>query len=204
MSAVLTPQPPAPAPAVAGPRPWLWTVDEFNDLGDRGLFAGRRAYLIDGVIWEQGPMNEPHAAGVGLGQHALQAAFGPGWYVRVQLPLNTGGRTNPQPDLAVVPGGPRDYLPAHPTTAALVVEVSDTTLAEDTTTKAEKYASAGVQDYWVLDLTARELIVFRDPQPLPATLGTTAYRDRQTLRPGDTIAPLAAPNSPVPVADLLP
>lgn len=203
MSAVLTPpNPPVAAAQTAGPQPKLWTVDEFNDLGDRGLFEGRRAYLIDGVIWEQGPMNEPHADGVTLANEALRAAFGPGWTVRVQLPLVVGTTTNPQPDLAVIPGDFRSNLGRHPTTAGLVVEVADTTLAEDTTTKAQKYATAGVEDYWVVDVAGRQLIVFRGPRPVPD--GGAAYRTRQTFGPADAVSPLAAPNATVRVADLLP
>jgi Uma2 family endonuclease len=83
-----------------------------------------------------------------------------------------------------------------------VLEVSDTTLALDLTEKAELYATAGIADYWVLDLTGRRLLVFRDPAPVAA--GGAAYRTHQTLAPSESVAPLAAPNSPVTVADLLP
>ena len=86
----------------------------------------------------------------------------------------------------------------------MVVEVADTSLFIDTTTKAELYATAGVPDYWVLDVTNRQLHIFRDPLPLPAGLGTTAYRTHQTLNSTDTIAPLAAPNHIITVSDLLP
>jgi Uma2 family endonuclease len=60
-----------------------------------------------------------------------------------------------------------------------------------------------VPEYWVLDLTARELTVLRDPQPLPKGLGATAYRTRLTFRVGDHVSPLAVPAS-VAVAELLP
>ena len=50
----------------------------------------------------------------------------------------------------------------------LIVEVADTTLAYDLTTKAELYATAGIADYWVLDVENRQLHVFRDPQPTAA------------------------------------
>ena len=63
----------------------------------------------------------------------------------------------------------------------MVVEVSHTTLFTDTTTKAEWYATAGVPDYWVIDVENRKLLVFRDPVPLAAGLGATAYQTRQTL-----------------------
>jgi Uma2 family endonuclease len=61
-----------------------------------------------------------------------------------------------------------------------------------------------VPDYWVLDLTARELVIFRDPNPLPAGLGATAYRQRNTFGPTASVSPLAAPAATVTVADLLP
>ena len=197
MSAVLAPPP--PAPVAADPRPFLWTAAAFNDLGDRGVFAGRRAFLVDGVILEQGPMNPPHADALEAADLAVRAAFGPGWRFRVQLPLDLGHATNPMPDLAVIPAGPRG---AHPTGAALVVEVADTTLFFDTTTKAELYAAAGVPEYWVIDVAGRRLLVFRDPAPVAAT--GTAYRTHQTLGPADTVSPLAAPHAVVRVADLLP
>lgn len=66
-------------------------------------------------------------------------------------PLVVGDDSEPEPDLAIVPGTPRDY-PDHPTSALLVVEVSDTTLALDRGQKRRLYAAAGITDYWVLNL----------------------------------------------------
>src|SRR5215470_4945668 len=48
-------------PAPGGPRPLRWTCAEFHRFGDLGVFVGRRAMLIDGVILEQGPMSPPCA-----------------------------------------------------------------------------------------------------------------------------------------------
>jgi Uma2 family endonuclease len=179
-------------------------VTEFNRMGDMGWFEGQRACLLDGVILEQGPMDPPHANALGLVLFALQTAFGSGWWTRVQSPLHIDEHNDPLPDLATVPGGPRDYSGRHPTTAALVVEVSDTTLATDITDKAERYATAGVADYWVLDLNGSRLLVFRDPVALPAGLGATAYRTQLTFGQTDLVAPLAAPSASILVADLLP
>jgi hypothetical protein len=61
-----------------------------------------------------------------------------------------------------------------------------------------------VPDYWVLDVDGRRLLVFRDPEPLPAGLGATAYRTRLAFGPDEAVAPLAAPGAAVRVADLLP
>jgi Uma2 family endonuclease len=192
---------PAPAPH---PRPLRITVEQFNQMGDMGWFEGRRAYLLDGVIVEQGPMNSPHATGLLLLTRALAAVFTTGWVLRGQMPLRVDQFNDPFPDMAVVSGDIRDYAAAHPTTAALVVVVADTTLREDLTDKAERYAAAGIPEYWVLDLNARELYVLRDPAQLPAGLGAAAYRTHLTLGSADAVSPLAAPAASVRVADLLP
>jgi len=203
MNATLTPPPAPTTPNYPRPLVPKWTVAEFHHMAGMGWFEGRRPFLLDGVIMEQGPMNPDHANALGLVLFALQSAFGTGWWVRVQVPLAIDEHNDPFPDFAVVRGGPRNFPGIHPTTAVLVVEVSDTTLQIDLTEKAERYATAGVPEYWVLDLTARELIVLRDPQPLPKGLGATAYRTRLAFRVGDHVSPLAVPTS-VAVAELLP
>jgi Uma2 family endonuclease len=193
----------APARPAVGPRPVRWTAAQFHMLGDLGMFEGTRASLLNGVVIEEGPMNPPHRIGLELTVEALRAAFGPGWRMCVQMPLVLGQSTDPEPDLAVVAGSPRAAV-AHPTTAALVVEVADSSLQHDLTAKAEAYADARIADYWVLDVAGRRLHVLREPQPLPAGLGAAAYRTHLTLTAGDTATPLAAPTAAVAVADLLP
>jgi Uma2 family endonuclease len=172
-------------------------------MGDMGWFEGRRAFLIDGVILENGPMDPPHAIGLELTEIAIRATFGTGWRVRVQMPLHVNQFNDPLPDLLVLAGNPRDVI-AHPTTAALVIEVADSSLDTDITEKAELYATAGIADYWVLDLNGRRLFVFRDPVALPAGLGATAYRTQLTLNPTDHVSPLAAPAASILVSELLP
>lgn len=188
---------------VAVPRPHLVTCDEFHQLAESGQFEGRHAMLIDGVIWEQGPMNPPHAISLELSVDRLRAVFGNGWRIRVQLPLILSLLIDPEPDIAVLPGNPRDVI-AHPTTASLVTEISDATLAFDLGDKANLYAAGHISDYWVVDLVNRLLHVFRDPQPDPSAPHGHAYRQHSKFGPADAVAPLAAPNSPIPVADLLP
>jgi Uma2 family endonuclease len=189
-------------PVLAGPpRNLLWTVDQFHYLGDLGVFEGRRAMLIKGVIVEEGPMNPPHCVALELATDLFRSVFQTGWRVRVQMPLSLGQTTDPSPDVAVVAGSARGS-PLHPTSASLVIEIADTSLTYDTTTKAELYATAGIADYWVLDLNARRLLVFRDPTGIAA--GGVAYRTHLTLGASDSVTPLAASGSTVRVADLLP
>ena len=179
----------------AGPRPVRWTCAEFLRLGDLGVFEGRRAMLIDGVILEEGPMNPPHALTLELVEDTLRTAFGSGWRIRSRSPLVLGQDLDPEPDLAVISGTPRGSS-GHPTMADLVVEVADSSLNFDSNEKRLLYARAGVREYWVVDINGRRLLVYRDLQ-------AGDYATQQALGPADTISPLAAPTAAVRVADLL-
>jgi Uma2 family endonuclease len=206
MSAIVNPPAPSgattPPPVGTGVKHMKWTRAQYYELGERGYFDGKRVELIFGEIIEMSPINWPHVVGCRKTAELLERAFvGVGWIHRAD-PINLT-HSEPQPDVAVIPGRFEDYTD-HPTTALLIVEVSDTTLAYDTTTKAELYATAGVVEYWVLDVTGRQLFAFRDPQSLPAALGAVAYQTRLTLSAADNISPVSAPNVTVAVADLLP
>lgn len=185
------------------PRNLLWTVDQFHYLGDLGCFEGRRASLIDGVIVEEGPMNPPHAIAATKTEDLIREAYGKGWHVRVAKPLVLGQTTDPEPEVAVLPGKPGDY-PTHPTTASLLIEVADTSLRYDTTVKMSLYAASGIAEYWVLDVNGRQLLVFRETQPDSSQSHGFGYATQLTLGPADAVAPLAVPNAAVTVADLLP
>jgi Uma2 family endonuclease len=208
MSALLAPMPTAPSqhtgwprrvPEFAGER---WTVDEVNAMPHPERFEGRRLFLLHGEIWEQGRMNPPHAIALDLTNEALRNLFPSGYRVRPQLGFSVDEETIVLPDLLVVKGAARDFMDRHPTTADLIVEVSDTTLFFDTTTKAELYATAGVPEYWVLDVNARTLLVLRDPAPVNGN--GHAYRSSRTLTEADSVTPLAAPTATLRITDLLP
>jgi len=146
----------------------------------------------------------PHDTALTAAYEHLRGLCPAGHYVRNQQSFDIGTDNDPGPDLAIVPGNFRDYATLPPTAALLIVEVADSSLFTDTTTKAELYATANVPEYWVIDLEHRQLIVFRDPQPLPKGLGATAYKTHLTFGPSDRVSPLAAPQATVPVGDLLP
>lgn len=200
MPATLTKTPP---PATL-PGRFRWTTDLFHDVCDAGHFEGRNVILVDGEIIDMPPPNPAHNVGMMLAVRVLTAVFGPAYTVRNQMALVLKLWTDPVPDLAFCPGDPRDYLTRQATTADLVVEVSDTTLAYDTTEKAELYATGGIADYWVLDVTNHRLLVFRDPRPITTDPPVTAYQTCLTLGRGDTVSPLARPGVVVNVADLMP
>lgn len=185
------------------PRNLRWTVDQFHYLGDLGCFEGRRAMLIDGVIVEEGPMNPPRAIADTKTEDLIREAFGKGWHARVQKPLALNQLSDPEPDVAVVPGRPGDYT-THPTTAPLVVEIADSSLRYDTTEKMSLYAAARIAEYWVLDVAGRRLLVHRDPQADAAQRFGHSYAHVTELGPSDTVSPLSALAATIRVADLLP
>jgi Uma2 family endonuclease len=172
-------------------------------MADAGLFLGRRVERIEGTIIERGPITSPQAGGISLVHYALHRVFTTGFVIRVQMPLELGLDSDPEPDVAVVAGSLRDFLASHPTTAVLVVEAAETSLNYDRR-KGGLYAKGGIEEHWVVDLAGRRLEVYRQPRPDPTRPHGYAYASRQLLVPGDSISPLAAPGASIAVADLLP
>ena len=157
--------------------------------------------LLGGRLVVTEPGGGPHATAIDLAAEALRRVFGEGWRVRVRLPLALGGDSVPEPDVAVVRGAARDYRGAHPSGAALVVEVAGASLRLDRTSRASVYACAGIGDYWIVNLAERALELHRGPV---SHGGRGRYLVAQVARSGDSVSPLAAPDARVAVADLLP
>ena len=79
-----------------------------------------RLELITGQLVVREPQGRPHSTGIRLVAGTLRAAFGPDWNVEAQLPVALDEDSEPEPDVVVVAGGPRDYLASHPTRPVLV------------------------------------------------------------------------------------
>ncbi|MBX9680390.1 MAG: Uma2 family endonuclease [Gemmataceae bacterium] len=171
-----------------------WTCADFHRVGDSGAFEGKRPLLLDGVIFQHGPMSPLHAISMELVGDSLRQAFGSEWWPRNQMPLVLSHDTDPVPDFAVVSKSPR-YHDVHPTTAGLVVEVADTSLDFDMNFKRLLYAKAGIPEYWVVDVNDRMLWVYRDPQ-------AGDYRSRQSFGAAAKVQPLSSQTA-ITVADLL-
>lgn len=184
------------------PRSYKWTVDEYYELGELGLFYGKRVQLIRGEIIEMSPMKSGHFTAIRMLTDILAKIFGQGYEIRPQAPLRLGGANEPEPDIAVVVGSVSDYAAEHPTSAVLVVEVADSSLRFDRTTKLRLYAENGIEDYWILNLKQRQLEVYRTPQgDSPEGF---SYGEKLVFKEDEFVAPLAKPNAQIKVADLLP
>jgi Uma2 family endonuclease len=179
-------------------------VDEFHRVKYMGqVWEGKKVILIDGELIEMALPGPLHNTSLGLADIVFRVVFAQGYWIRTQMPLVFGINTDPLPDLAVIPGEPRS-VSTNPSTAVLVVEVSDSTLSFDTGEKASLYAAAGIADYWVIDVAGRRVVVFRDPTADAKQKYGHGYMSVNVLLPGQSLAPLAASGSPVAVLDLLP
>ena len=183
------------------PRPRPWTKDEYYEAAEAGWFDGQRFELIGGEVVEMPPQSDGHASEVSIVDYALRRVFGRGFVVRIQSPLDFGEDSQPEPDVAVVRGSPRE-VKKHPRTALLVVEVADTTLAYDRSRKARLYASRRVRDYWIVNLMDRQLEVRRRPAADGREPFGYEYAELSILRAGDVVTPLAAKGARIKVADL--
>lgn len=197
MSAVLEAPAVQPEGAAVVPRK-LWTRKEYRQLTKAGYLVDGKVELINGEIWDKMGQGRRHVIVVTWLLVALSKVFG---MERLQtqssLPVNED--SEPEPDLAVPAESVDYYLEDDPTPAdtLLVVEAANTTLHTDLTVKQKMYAQSGIPEYWVVDIPNRLLHVFREPT-------ANGYASETILTTADEVRPLAAPDSIVRVAELLP
>ena len=177
-----------------------YTVSAYFDLVAGGEIGDEdRTELLDGIVISAPPQGPLHAAILMGAEEVVRSAIGDRASIRVQMPFLAGARSVPEPDLAVVPGRPLDYVLDHPTQALLVVEIADSSLPFERLTKSRIYAGAGVPEYWIVNLREGCVEVFTRPD-----IEGRLYAQSQSLQPGATIALSALPGASVAVTDLLP
>lgn len=189
-------------PLEFAPKHLRWTSDEYNRLAELGVFEGKHVELIEGELIEMAPMGPHHVVSTVLAADVLRSIFTKGHFVSTQNQLDVDERSQPEPDVAVVKGSPRDYSEFHPRTLVVAVEVSDSSLEFDREVKSRIYAKAGIEDYWIVNLKDRCVEVFRVPVE-DKNLGFI-YSERTVFGEDKAFAPLAKPKSKIKVADLLP
>lgn len=136
------------------------TVEFYHELGRLGMLD-KSVELLDGVIVSKMSKSPLHVTTLELLDDLIRAALRPGLRLRHESPLTTDS-SEPEPDLAVVEGSPRDFSKQHPTTALLVIEVAISSVEIDRR-KAIIYARAGVGEYWLVEPEARQITIFRQP-----------------------------------------
>jgi len=170
-----------------------FTRSEYAQMIGLGLFEGERVELIRGLLVKMSPQYPPHASTIQRLNKLFMKRLEDRFEVRIQLPLALSDDSEPEPDVAVVALG--DYEDEHPTTARLVIEISDSTLKQDRI-KTGLYASAGIVECWIVNLGARTVEVYSSPDG-------DRYAEFRTLRAGDTLHP-AGLDVAIAVAEILP
>jgi Uma2 family endonuclease len=176
-----------------------FTVDDYYRMAAAGVLGeDDRVELIDGEIIELSPIGSLHAGYVNRLARCFIGGLGERAVVAVQNPVRISDLSEPQPDIAVLEPRADAYTTAHPLPAdvLLLIEVADSSLAFDRHLKAPLYALCGIRELWIVDVEARRIAVFRDPGP-------EGYRTESTAGLGETIHPVAFPDLPVDVNEIV-
>jgi Uma2 family endonuclease len=185
----------------------LWRIPrlKYECMVNAGAFEPEdRVELLDGLLVAHEPQGSRHAVAVAMVRAALERAFGARYHVREDKPLALDPLSEPEPDLVVVRGHPRDYRDAHPSVPFLVVEVAEDSLALDRLRKGHLYARAGVTDYWIVNLIDEVLEVYREPTRTSSPREGWTYRRVKFVKRTGAVAPVARPRARIRVAHLLP
>jgi Uma2 family endonuclease len=177
-----------------------WTKKEYHAEVERGAFSRQRIFLYRGELIEMPPMGSEHARCVKRLTDWAYDALRPPFHIRVQMPFETPGDSVPEPDVGIFTAAQADRDP-HPNEAVLLVEISDSSVEIDRE-KASDYAAAGVADYWILDIPARQVIVHRDPVVDPTSPLRFRYAIVQSYTADTALAPLAKPSATLVVGDI--
>ena len=181
-----------------------WRREDYERLVESGLLDGQHVELIAGYIVDMAPIGPLHVVAVMLLASALVQVFDAGYVIRQQAPFATDAFGEPQPDIAVVPGAVRDYRHTHPTLAALIVEVADSSLRYDRLTKGSLYAAVCVPEYWIVNLIQQHVEVYQRPIADASSPHGSRYADCTVIPPERQLCPLAGNGQTIAVRDMLP
>ena len=173
-----------------------WSVEDYHHMIEAGILRDRHVELLAGEIVEMSPETPIHYSTAKRGAKYLEELLSGKADIRFNGPI-TLSDSEPEPDIAVVRLPESTYSDRHPEPRDIfwIVEVAKTSLKKDLELKASIYAIAGIREYWVLDLSTKQIIVFQNPQ-------NGKYIKEQTIRDG-IVTPLAFSEIQVLVESLL-
>jgi Uma2 family endonuclease len=172
------------------------TVDDYHRMGETGILnEDSRVELIEGELIEMAPIGSQHASVVSILMALLVPQCAGLAIVSTQNSVQLSQHNEPQPDLMLLKPRTDWYRYALPTAAdvLLVIEVADTTLAQDRKFKSLLYARHGIPEYWVVNLVDGLLEIYQEPS-------SDGYR--RASRGESTVSPLLLPDIKITLADL--
>ncbi len=158
------------------------TRAEYDDLVRRGVLDEANVELLHGRIVSMSPHGKGHRIGVRRCARVLIRALGERAAVDIQSSFAVSDDSEPEPDIVVLPPG--DEVDASPREAFLVIEVSDSSLRRDRGIKAPLYASAGVPEYWIVDVVHEGVEVYSTPSRRGYVSSTRHSRGASIRVPG--------------------
>jgi Uma2 family endonuclease len=175
-----------------------FTRAEYHRMGEVGILReGDRVELIRGEIVEMSPPGRRHRAFVGNLNQLLAVRLSGLAVVWTQNPIVLGDDSEPQPDVAILRrrSVPYKEREAGAQDVFALIEVADSSLAYDRTTKMRLYAQAGIPEYWIVDCDAETIETYRDPTP-------DGYRDVARIAGMASVALLAFPDVELATAEI--
>ena len=184
---------------IAHAETYRFSVEEFQKLVEVGIFDSHdRLELLDGEIIVMAPIGKHHAHSVRRLNNRLNKLLGDLCLVDCQNAFILDDFSEPQPDILLVrPEVEKTGELPRPDDILLVVEVSDSTLRFDATTKLRAYARAGLPEYWIVNLAERAVDVYRKPTG-------EGYAEHFRREGTESLTPAAFPDRPITVAEILP
>lgn len=189
---------------LATPRTIRFSVEEYFKMSEAGIFDGRRVELLEGRIVPMHAQGSAHWWTITRTSRILLDRFAPDQFgVAIQGTLRLGSANAPDPDLSVyaAPEGTHESLLPLP---FLVIEISDTTYRKDSGVKLRMYAAAGIGDYWIVNLPAKRIEVYREPSNKTGKRRDWHYASVEQFVAGQKIRLLKYPKISVGVSELLP
>jgi Uma2 family endonuclease len=184
------------------PSPHRWTFDDFMRASETGIFDSQRVQLIEGELIDMPAQKDPHAWAISRLVRVLGGLFPDPYWIKIQATLRLGDYSGPEPDVALLSGPPSPPAIERPT-PLLIVEVSETTLSYDRGDKASLYAANSIADYWVADVVAKTVEVFREPIRDASQRYGFGYGKVELFRLQDRVTPLCDPRAVVDVSSFL-
>lgn len=161
----------------------LINVDEYYKMAEVGILKpDDRVELINGEIFEMGPIGSRHAAVVNKLACFLNDQFKDQTVIGIQNPIRFDGKNEPEPDIVLLKYRADYYTSALPAPADVlaIIEVADSSIRFDKEVKRPLYASHGIQEYWIIDLDNNRIEVYLSPK------GST-YTETQQSRENDEV-----------------
>ncbi|MFO0810141.1 MAG: Uma2 family endonuclease [Gemmataceae bacterium] len=178
--------------------PYRFTVDQYDRMIDVGILSEHdRVVLIRGRIVPKTEISGSHSQCVDRLTKLFVWRVADDITVSIQNPIVLAD-SEPEPDVTLVDASYRTRR-AKPVAddVRLLIEVADSSLAEDLGPGAALYAENGIPEYWVVDLVNARVHVHRGPQPDGSWASVVEHT------PGATLTVVALPSVTVTVEELL-